>query len=130
MTRISKSSHRKCSIIKLLFEISQNSQEHACVGVFATLIKNRLQHRCFPANFGEFFKTSFSIEHLPATASCHPYIDRLSTIQISKQEVPIKTLKRLLMPNHFKLMKKHIQDADVYLRICQTSMMEFFLKAG
>ena len=130
MTRISKSSHRKCSIIKVLFEISQNSQEHACVGVFATLIKNRLQHRCFPAKFGEFFKTSFSTEHLPATASCHPYIVRLSTLQISRQEVPTKTLKRLLMPNHFKLMKKHIQDADVYLRICQTSMMEFFLKAG
>ena len=31
---------------------------------------------------------------------------------------------------HFRLMKKHIHDADVYVRICQTSMMEFFLKAG
>ena len=54
MTRISKSSHRKCSIIKLLFEISQNSHEHACVGVFATLLKNRLQHE-----FWGIFKNIF-----------------------------------------------------------------------
>ena len=30
----------------------------------ATLSKNRLQHRCFPANIAKYFRTAFFIEHL------------------------------------------------------------------
>ena len=30
----------------------------------ATLLKNRLWHRCFPANFTKFLRTPFIIEHL------------------------------------------------------------------
>ena len=31
---------------------------------FATLLKRRLWHRCFPVNFAKFLKTSFLAEHL------------------------------------------------------------------
>ena len=30
----------------------------------ATLLKNRLRHRCFPVNFEKFLRTPFFIEHL------------------------------------------------------------------
>ena len=35
----------------------------------ATLLKNRLWHRCFPVNFKKFLRTPFFIEHLWTTAS-------------------------------------------------------------
>ena len=97
-----KSSHRRCSIIKVSLEISQNSQERACVGVSATLLKKRLQQRCFPMNFGKFLRTSFSTEHLPVTASLppihypfinHPYIKTRSSSKNTKQIIKAKTLQ-------------------------------------
>ena len=54
---------------KEFLEISQNSQENTCARVPfliklqaapATLLKKRLWHRCFPANFVKFLRTSFS----------------------------------------------------------------------
>ena len=50
----------------------QNLQENAYARVFlnkvadlrpATLLKNRLWHRCFPVNFVQFLRTSFFIEY-------------------------------------------------------------------
>ena len=47
--------------------------KHLCQGLFfnkvaglrpATLLKKRLWHRCFPANFTKFLRTSFLTEHL------------------------------------------------------------------
>ena len=58
-----KSSHRRCSVKKVLLEISKNSQENTCGRVFflrpATLFKNRLWHRCFSVNFENFLGTPF-----------------------------------------------------------------------
>ena len=68
-----RSSHQRCSVKKVFFEISQNSQEKTCARVSflinfiktlitLTLLKTRL--RCFPVNFVKFLRTPFSIEHL------------------------------------------------------------------
>ena len=47
--------------------------KHMCQSLFlnkiaglrpATLLRNRLWHRCFPVNFAKFLRTSFIIEHL------------------------------------------------------------------
>ena len=51
----------------------RNSQENTCARVSfnkyaglrpATLLKNRLWHRCFPVKFAKFLRTPFIIEHL------------------------------------------------------------------
>ena len=66
---------RKCSVEKVFLEILQNSQagKHLCQSFFfnkvsglrpATLLKKRIWHRCFPANFAKFLKTPILIEHL------------------------------------------------------------------
>ena len=74
-----RSSHQRCSVRKMLLEISQNSQENNCARVSfliklcarvsfliklqappATLLKKRLWHRCFPVNFPKFLRTPFS----------------------------------------------------------------------
>ena len=59
-----RSSHRRCYVKKL--KILQNSHESTCVRVSfliklqasgprpATLLKERLWHRCFPVNFAKF----------------------------------------------------------------------------
>ena len=50
----------------------QNLQENTYARVFlnkvadlrpATLLKNRLWHKCFPVNFVQFLRTSFFIEY-------------------------------------------------------------------
>ena len=43
---------------KYALKISQNSQKNTCVR--ASLLKKRLQRRCFPERFGKILKTSFS----------------------------------------------------------------------
>ena len=58
---------RRCSVEKVLLEISQNSRENAC-GT-ASLLKKRLWHRCFPVKFVKFLRIPFFTEHLWATAS-------------------------------------------------------------
>ena len=55
---------------KVFLKISQNSQGNTCVGVsffnkvaglsLVTLLKKRLQHRCFPMNLAKFLRTPFS----------------------------------------------------------------------
>ena len=62
---------QKCSVKKVFFEISQNSQENTCASVSfsirrpqpTTLWKKKLCHRCFLVNFVKFLRTPFLIEH-------------------------------------------------------------------
>ena len=63
---------RRCSV-KVLLDISQNSQENNCARVPflikfqaspATLLKKRLGHRSFPVNFAKFLRTPFITGHL------------------------------------------------------------------
>ena len=51
----------------------QNSQENICASLFfnkvtglrpSTLLKKRLQRKCFPVNFAKFTRTTFLKEHL------------------------------------------------------------------
>ena len=63
------SRHRRCSVKRLLLEMSQNSQENTCARVCiliklqasspqpATLLKKTLWHRCFLVNFATFLRT-------------------------------------------------------------------------
>ena len=57
---------RRCSVKKVYLEISQISQENTCArdSRRATVLKNRLWHRCFPVNFAKFLRTPFTIEQL------------------------------------------------------------------
>ena len=72
--RYTEAVSQRCSINKVFLEISQEPQENTCARVsffnkvaslrFATLLKKRLWHRCFPLNFAKFLRTSFLTEHL------------------------------------------------------------------
>ena len=74
----SRSSHRRCSTEKVFLKISQNSQKNTCTRVSffnkvvglrpATLLKNRLLHKCFPAIHTQFLRAIFT-EHLRETFS-------------------------------------------------------------
>ena len=67
---------QRCSVKKVLLEISQNSQENTCARVSfliklqasgirsTTLLKKRLWHWCFSLNFAKFLRTLFLTEHL------------------------------------------------------------------
>ena len=64
--------------------------KHLCWSLFfnkvsgleaCNFIKKRLQHRCFPVNFVEFLRTSFSTKHLPLTAS--PVLRKWLTVKSS-----------------------------------------------
>ena len=50
----SRSSRWRCSVKKVFFKFSQNSQENAYVGVTLSF-----QHMRFPANFAKFLRTLF-----------------------------------------------------------------------
>ena len=53
LRQLPQSSHRRCSMKKLLSKLLQYSQENTCVRV-CNFIKKRLQHRCYC----EFFKNT------------------------------------------------------------------------
>ena len=53
---------RRCSIKKVVLEISLNSQENTCART--TLLKKSLWYRCFPVNCAKFLRTPFFTEHL------------------------------------------------------------------
>ena len=60
----------RCSVKKVFLEISQNLQEKTCARVSflglrpATLLKQRLWHRCFSCEYYEISKNTFFKEHL------------------------------------------------------------------
>ena len=67
--QVSKAVAHMWSAQKTFLKISQNSQEKFCARVSkfnkvsslssATLLKNRLCHRCFPVNFGQLLRAPF-----------------------------------------------------------------------
>ena len=67
-----RNSHQRCSRKK---GVLKNFAKF----IFATLLKKRLWHRCFPVNFAKILKTPFLTEHLWTTVSVcqttnHTYI--------------------------------------------------------
>ena len=77
-----RSSHRQCSLNKILLESLQNSEENICVGVSfnkfiglqaCNFTKKRLQHRRFPVYIASFKNTYFE-KHLRTTGPDSSYI--------------------------------------------------------
>ena len=74
VVNFAKSNHRRCSVRKsFLRNFAKFTGKQLCLGLFfnkvaglrpATLLKKRLWHRCFPANFEIFLRTPFLTEHL------------------------------------------------------------------
>ena len=61
---------RSCPVKMVFLKISKNSKENSCVGLRpATLLKKRLQHRCFPVNFVKYLRTPFLHRTRPVVAS-------------------------------------------------------------
>ena len=68
-----RSSHQRCSVRKgVLRNFAKFTGKHLCQVLFynkvagpepATLLKQRLWHRCFPMNFAKFLRTPFLTEH-------------------------------------------------------------------
>ena len=64
-----RSSHQSCSMKKgALVNFTKFTGKHLCQGLFfnklagmkaATLLKKKLRHRCFPANFAKFLRTAY-----------------------------------------------------------------------
>ena len=59
-----RSSHLRCSVKRLFWNISRNSQENTHIGVSFLIILKELRHKCCPLNFTNFLGTPFFIEHL------------------------------------------------------------------
>ena len=124
---------KRCSIKKMFWEISQNSQESTCSRVsflmkwlrLVTLLKKRLQSRCFPVNFArslrtpcffcefcEIFKNNLFAENVWVIASDNKLVDKtfvllrsvlsyqqcISLIKISK--IKLQTLGTQLLPEN------------------------------
>ena len=60
-----RSSHQRCFVKKMFFEISQNSQENTCVRVSIkkVFIKKETLAQVFSCEFCEISKNTFVIEH-------------------------------------------------------------------
>ena len=72
---------RSCPVKMVFLKISKNSKENSCVGLRpATLLKKRLQHRCFPVNFVKYLRTPFLYRTRPVAASWNQKNDFLKTI--------------------------------------------------
>ena len=60
---------RRCSLEKMLLEISQNVQENTSDTVSFLIkffsLKKRFWHKCFPMNFEKFLKTPFFFTEHP-----------------------------------------------------------------
>ena len=64
-----RNSHQRCSVTKgVLRNVAKFTGKHLCQSLFlnnvaglrqATLLKQRLWHRCFPLNFAKFLRTLF-----------------------------------------------------------------------
>ena len=73
------SSHQRCSVRKSVFRsFIKFTRKHMCHSLFfnkvtglmpATLLKNRLWHRCFQVNFVKFLRKLFFTEHPWTTSS-------------------------------------------------------------
>ena len=51
--------------ILVLKNFANFTGKHLCWSLFFNFIKKRLQHKCFPVKFPNFFRVAFFTEHLP-----------------------------------------------------------------
>ena len=93
--------------------------KHLCQSLFfnkvagfrpATLLKERLRHRCFPVNFVKFLRTPFFIEHLcwllltldhnVIKAGRHLFINKLTSKEL-RSILFLKNIKKLFSAKYF-----------------------------
>ena len=112
-----RSNHQRCSLKKEFFKnFTKFKGKHLCWSLFfnidsglrpATLLKKRLQQRCFPVNFVKFSRTPFFTEHFPTTSSfcnlSHSFILQRSFIHLFQPSFARKIEKNSLFCHLFIL---------------------------
>ena len=90
-----RSSHRRCSTIKVFLKITQNSQENFCARVpfliklqTCSFIKKETQTHAFFCEFCEIFKSTFFAEHFWMTVSVYKVIVQTLTFRKKAQWFP------------------------------------------
>ena len=126
----------------VLRNFSKFTGKHLCRSLFfnkvaglrpATLLKKKLLHRCFPANFGKFLRTSFLIEHprwlllsvgKTKTVKLKPLYKLIYWIQMYFLYSQIKVVKE----NSSSKQRKHIKKTGCNLKISKNVFLlqEFF----
>ena len=110
MVLLSEAVAQKCSVKKVFSEFSQNSQENTCasVSVFnkvaalrpATLLKNRLWHRCFHVNFAKSLRTTFLKEYSDGCFYTH-FLDESLLLGHIKYLIEFAVRNKPLLPSRF-----------------------------
>ena len=126
----------------VLRNFSKFTGKHLCRSLFfnkvaglrpATLLKKKLLHRCFPANFGKFLRTSFLIEHprwlllsvgKTKTVKLKPLYKLIYWIQMYFLYSQIKVVKE----NSSSKQRKHLKKTGCNLKISKNVFLlqEFF----
>ena len=90
--------------LKMFLKISQNSQENTCarVSFFATLLKKRLWHKCFPVSFAKFSRAHFN------TSSGCFCVFFYKACKRQKQSPKVFCQKKILKISQFSL-EKHLR---------------------
>ena len=106
---------QRCSVKKVLLQISKNSQENTCARVSsfnkvaglmpATLLKKRLWHRCFPVNFSKFLRT--------------PFLQNTSGRLLPTMRNPSSQWKDILINNDYVILKKNENTWMAECKICR-----------
>ena len=107
---------QRCSVKKVLLEISQNSLENACARVSyliklpATLLNKILSHKRFLVNFVKFLRRPFHIEHL--------WWLLLKTRKVFMQKQPSKGFFRKgVMRNFVEFTRKHFPESPFLIKL-------------
>ena len=93
----------RCSIQKVFLESLQNSQESTCDRV--SLLKKRLWHRCFLANFTKFLRTPFFTEHFRWLLLKSFFLKKVCKYTIKPPQI---STSALLLPKTGKTTKKQL----------------------
>ena len=94
----------------------------------ATLLKKRLEHRCFPVNFAKFLRTPFFTEHLWWLLLQE--VELVGELILSKTQIISKTkiLKAFHARGITQLTKSYVIILDIYLEKQNYSTRHFPLK--
>ena len=124
---VPKSSQLRCSIIKdVLRNFATFTGKHLCQSLFfnkvagltpATLLKERLWHRCHPVNVGEISKNNFFTEHLRTTASM--YVEGQRYVFISEAVVRRCSVKKCVLKKFPIFTGKHLKACNLIKRRIQ-----------
>ena len=113
---------RRCSVKTVCLKISQNSPENTCDRLSflnkvaglrpATLLKNRLRHRCFLVNFAKFLRTPF-YRRTPLVAAASVSLKLNIWIWYSNKTLAPKQLKDTVMQTEKALINYRLHFSKV-----------------